>query len=131
MCTEYDGIKYSACAKGHRGQKEIGIYNSNQSPNEGNIKFSFKMVVNGISPAVLAYTPPDPPLKEFTPPRDRALFADPAKKSLLAQATAVEEINPNIGTELKGVQLSKLTADQKDELALLVAEVKSETISVQ
>jgi len=79
-------------------------------------------VTNAISPAVLSYTPPDPPLKEFTPARDRAFFADPAKTSLLAQASAVEEINPYIGTELKGVQLSQLTDAQKDELALLVAE---------
>jgi hypothetical protein len=78
---------------------------------------------SAISPAVLAYRPPHPPHKEFTPPRDRALFADSTKKSLLAQASAADEINPNIGTELKGVQLSKLTAKQKDELALLVAEV--------
>ncbi len=76
-----------------------------------------------ISPAVLAYTPPDPPLEEVTPARDRAFFADSTKASLLKEATEVEEITPYIGTELKGVQLSKLTDAQKDELALLVAEV--------
>jgi sulfonate dioxygenase len=81
------------------------------------------MVAPSVSPAVLSYTPPDPPLKEFTPARDRALFADPAKTSLFADASAVEELTPHIGTELKGVQLSKLTEKQKDELALLVAEV--------
>jgi alpha-ketoglutarate-dependent taurine dioxygenase len=32
------------------------------------------------------------------------------------------EITPNIGTELQGIQLSKLTSTQKDELALLAAE---------
>ncbi|KAL6700786.1 putative alpha-ketoglutarate-dependent sulfonate dioxygenase [Trichoderma pleuroticola] len=75
-----------------------------------------------ITPAVLAYRPPHPELKEFVPARDRAFFADPAKASLLGLATAVEEVTPIIGTELKGVQLSKLTDQQKDELALLVAE---------
>ncbi|UKZ72718.1 hypothetical protein TrVFT333_000352 [Trichoderma virens FT-333] len=75
-----------------------------------------------ITPAVLAYKPPHPELKEFVPDRDRAFFADPAKASLLGLATAVEEVTPIIGTELKGVQLSKLTDQQKDELALLVAE---------
>ncbi|QYS94644.1 Alpha-ketoglutarate-dependent sulfonate dioxygenase [Trichoderma simmonsii] len=75
-----------------------------------------------ITPAVLAYKPPHPALKEFEPARDRAFFADPAKASLLGLATAVEEVTPIIGTELKGVQLSKLTDQQKDELALLVAE---------
>lgn len=84
------------------------------------------MVLNAISPAVLAYQPPDPPLKEFTPARDRAFFADPKKTSLLAQATAVEDLTPYIGTELKGVQLSKLTDAQKDELALLIVEVNYE-----
>jgi hypothetical protein len=76
-----------------------------------------------ISPAVLAYVPPDPPLKEFEPPKDRAFFADPKKASLLASASSVEEVTPHIGTELKGVQVSQLTDAQKDELALLVAEV--------
>ena len=82
------------------------------------------MVASAISPAVLAYTPPDPPLKEFSPARDRAFFADPTKASLFGLASAVEEVNPYIGTELKGIQLSKLTDEQKDELALLVAEVR-------
>ena len=76
-----------------------------------------------LSPAILDYKPPDPPLKEFSPSRDRALFADPKKASLLAQASAVDDLNPYVGTELKGIQLSQLTNAQKDELALLVAEV--------
>lgn len=83
------------------------------------------MVANAITPAVRGYTPPDAPLKEFAPSRDRAFLADPAKASLLSLATSVEELNPSIGTELKGVQLSKLSPEQRDELALLVAEVKS------
>jgi len=85
------------------------------------------MVTPTLTPTVLAYTPPDPPLKEFTPARDRAFFADPKKNSLLSQASAVEEVTPHIGTELKGVQLSSLTDAQKDELALLIAEVHSES----
>jgi len=81
-----------------------------------------------MTPAVLAYTPPDHPLEEFTPSRDRALFADPRKASLLSQASAIEAVTPHIGTELKGVQLSTLTDAQKDELALLVAEVCPKTL---
>lgn len=81
------------------------------------------MAANLITPALLAYLPPDPPSEEFTPARDRAFFADPTKASLFSLASAVEEITPHIGTELKGVQLSALTGAQKDELALLVAEV--------
>ena len=76
-----------------------------------------------ISPAVLAYVPPHPPLEEFEPARDRAFFADPKKASLLSKASSVQEITPYIGTELKGVQISQLTDAEKDELALLVAEV--------
>lgn len=87
------------------------------------------MVANSLSPAVLSYKPPHPPLVEFTPARDRAFFADPKKTSLLAQVSAIEELTPYIGTELKGIQLSKLTDAQKDELALLVAEVGAEPIS--
>lgn len=86
------------------------------------------MVSTIITPAVLQYAPPDPPLEEFTPARDRAFFADPTKASLFSQASAAEEVTPHIGTELKGVQLSTLTNAQKDELALLVAEVYSKAL---
>ena len=75
-----------------------------------------------LTPAVLSYQPPDPPLKAFTPPTDRAHFADPKKTSLLSAATAVKDLTPYIGTELEGIQLGRLTDGQKDELALLVAE---------
>jgi sulfonate dioxygenase len=77
----------------------------------------------GITEAVLKYQPPHPPVKEFEPPKDRAFFADPEKKSLLAAATKVKNLTPYIGTELVGIQLSQLSEGQKDELALLVAEV--------
>jgi sulfonate dioxygenase len=76
-----------------------------------------------ISPAVLAYVPPDPPLEEVEPQQDRAHFADPQKTSLFRAASSVEDLTPYIGTELKGIQVSSLTDAQKDELALLVAEV--------
>jgi sulfonate dioxygenase len=84
------------------------------------------MVLNKVTSAVLAYHPPDPPLQETVPAKDRAFFADPAKTSLFSLATAVDELNPYIGTELKGVQLNSLTDAQKDELALLVSEVRFE-----
>ena len=71
------------------------------------------VIANRVTPAVLAYRLPDPPLTEFTPAKDRAFFADPAKKNLLSRATGVEELTPWIGTELKGIQLSKLTSQQK------------------
>ena len=76
----------------------------------------------GITEKVLNYTAPHPPVKEFEPPRDRAFFADPSKKNLLDAATKIKLVTPYIGTELEGLQLSKLTSAQKDELALLVAE---------
>ncbi|KAI9283274.1 hypothetical protein BY458DRAFT_486112 [Sporodiniella umbellata] len=48
--------------------------------------------------------------------------ADPNKASLLKGATKVFDVTPHIGTEIHGVQLSQLTSQQKDDLALLVAE---------
>ncbi|KAF8627986.1 hypothetical protein AX15_004115 [Amanita polypyramis BW_CC] len=53
---------------------------------------------------------------------DRALSADPEKKSLFAAATKVNHLTPAIGTEITGVDLRQLSNTQKDELALLVAE---------
>lgn len=79
----------------------------------------------GITEQVLSYKAPDPPVKEFEPPTDRAFFADPEKKALLSAAKEVRKVTPYIGTELVGVQLSQLSDKQKDELALLVAEVRA------
>ncbi|KAH8646948.1 alpha-ketoglutarate-dependent sulfonate dioxygenase [Tricladium varicosporioides] len=73
------------------------------------------------NPKIAAHSPPDPPYKEITPPKDRGSFADPEKKALFAVATPVD-LTESIGTELKNVQLSQLTNQQLDELAALVNE---------
>jgi sulfonate dioxygenase len=51
-----------------------------------------------------------------------ALRADPKKASLYDNATKVFDLTPNIGTEIHGLQLSKLTDQQKNDLGLLIAE---------
>ncbi|KAH8703411.1 putative alpha-ketoglutarate-dependent sulfonate dioxygenase [Talaromyces proteolyticus] len=76
----------------------------------------------GLTEQVFSYRPVDPPVQEIQPPKDRAFFADPEKKSLLSVASKVKHLTPYIGTEVQGVQLSQLDEKQKDELALLVAE---------
>ncbi|ORE01888.1 TauD-domain-containing protein [Rhizopus microsporus var. microsporus] len=48
--------------------------------------------------------------------------ADPTKASILKQATKVFDLTPHIGTEIHGLQLSQFTDQQKNDLALLVAE---------
>jgi len=55
------------------------------------------------------------------PYSDRGLRGDPKFRNLLADATAVFDYNPKIGTEIHGVDLSKLTDAQKDDLARLIA----------
>lgn len=46
---------------------------------------------------------------------------DPTKEpGFLARATSVTEISPEIGTEIRGLQLSALTPEQLDELSLLL-----------
>ena len=77
----------------------------------------------GLTSAVLDYKPPDPLMPEFEVSPDRATFADPKKTSLLSRASKVDDLTPWIGTELRGLQLNQLTNAQRDELALLVAEV--------
>ena len=86
---------------------------------------SIAAVHTGLTPAVLEYKPSDPLVPERETQPDRATFADPEKRSLFSAATKVDKLTPWIGTELHGVQLSKLTDSQKDELALLVSEVGS------
>ncbi|TLS21066.1 uncharacterized protein PpBr36_10463 [Pyricularia pennisetigena] len=53
---------------------------------------------------------------------DPALRADKSKKALLGAATKVTDLTTYIGTEIEGLQLKDLTDQQRDELALLVAE---------
>ncbi|ODV93712.1 hypothetical protein PACTADRAFT_86783 [Pachysolen tannophilus NRRL Y-2460] len=53
---------------------------------------------------------------------DRGKNADPQKKSLFSAAKEVKDLTKHIGTEIVGLQLSDLTDQQKDELALLIAE---------
>ncbi|KAF9894842.1 hypothetical protein FE257_004463 [Aspergillus nanangensis] len=44
------------------------------------------------------------------------------KRNLLGKGVTAVEITPNIGTEIRGIQLSSLNSAQRDDLALLAAE---------
>lgn len=77
----------------------------------------------GLTAAVLSYKTPEALISEFEPPPDRANFADPKKASLFSGASKVDDLTPWVGTELHGLQINQLTNAQRDELALLVAEV--------
>jgi sulfonate dioxygenase len=48
--------------------------------------------------------------------------ADPEKKALFASVTKRIDYSPKIGTELHGINLTKLTDQQSEELAALIAE---------
>ncbi|KAK0120751.1 hypothetical protein ONS96_010952 [Cadophora gregata f. sp. sojae] len=64
-----------------------------------------------------------PPLEPFEH-RDHGLDADPNFSELLASGVTTNDLTPTIGTEVTGVQLSKLSNAGKDELARFVAERK-------
>lgn len=53
---------------------------------------------------------------------DAGSRADPEKSSLLSAASEVIHLTANIGTEIRGLQLKDLSNQQRDELALLIAE---------
>lgn len=53
---------------------------------------------------------------------DAGTRADPEKKALLGAAKEVIHLTRHIGTEIVGLQLKDLTDQQRDELALLIAE---------
>ncbi|KAJ7021867.1 TauD-domain-containing protein [Mycena alexandri] len=55
---------------------------------------------------------------------DPALRADKQKPHLLTPSTVAREITPRMGTVLRNVQLSRLSDEAKDELALLISERK-------
>ncbi|KAK4146879.1 uncharacterized protein C8A04DRAFT_34452 [Dichotomopilus funicola] len=54
--------------------------------------------------------------------QDAGARADKSKKNLLSAATKVTDLTTHIGTEIEGIQLKDLTPEQRDELALLIAE---------
>lgn len=53
---------------------------------------------------------------------ERGANADPEKKALFGAAKEVRHLTKHVGTEIVGLQLADLTDQQKDELALLIAE---------
>ncbi|KAJ3487019.1 hypothetical protein NLI96_g3817 [Meripilus lineatus] len=55
---------------------------------------------------------------------DVGLRADPKKPHLLHEGVTLKHLSPFLGTEVKGVQLSQLTKEGLDELALYTAERK-------
>lgn len=52
---------------------------------------------------------------------DKGLRGDPEFRNLLASATDVFDYTPKIGTEIRGINLAKLTDAQKDDLARLIS----------
>ncbi|TVY54594.1 Alpha-ketoglutarate-dependent sulfonate dioxygenase [Lachnellula cervina] len=64
-----------------------------------------------------------PPLEKYEH-RDHGLDADTSYPELLAQGVTTNDLTPTIGTEVTGVQLSKLSNAGKDQLARFVAERK-------
>ncbi|KAF8898017.1 hypothetical protein CPB84DRAFT_1926819 [Gymnopilus junonius] len=64
-----------------------------------------------------------PPLELFDHV-DPGSRADPAKPHLLTPNVQTNQISPYLGTEISGVQISQLSKEGLDELALLVAERK-------
>ncbi|KAJ7095035.1 alpha-ketoglutarate-dependent taurine dioxygenase [Mycena epipterygia] len=55
---------------------------------------------------------------------DPALRADKRKANLLAPTAVMKDITPKMGTVLRNIQLSQLSDQAKDELALLISERK-------
>ncbi|RDL36483.1 Uncharacterized protein BP5553_05835 [Venustampulla echinocandica] len=55
---------------------------------------------------------------------EHGLNADPTFKDLLPSSSKITKLTPSTGSEVTGVQLSKLSAAGKDQLALLVAQRK-------
>ncbi|KAJ2924911.1 hypothetical protein H1R20_g12179, partial [Candolleomyces eurysporus] len=55
---------------------------------------------------------------------DPGIHADPAKANLVNENTQLKHLSPYIGTEISGVQISQLSKDGLNELALYAAERK-------
>lgn len=64
-----------------------------------------------------------PPLEPFTH-YEHGKDADPKFPELFNGATSITELIPSTGTEVRGIQLSALTKEGKDQLALFTAQRK-------
>jgi len=64
-----------------------------------------------------------PPLEPFTHV-EHGLDADPTLPDLLPEGSRAKKLTPSIGSEVTGVQLSKLSPAGKDQLALFIAQRK-------
>lgn len=64
-----------------------------------------------------------PPLEPFTHV-EHGKDADASFKDVLTEGSKIQKLTPTIGSEVTGIQLSKLTSAGKDQLALLVAQRK-------
>lgn len=73
------------------------------------------------NPKIKDHVPPESTRQLIDPPQDRAHFADPEKKALFSAAKRID-LTESIGTVLQDIQLSQLSEQQLDELALLVNE---------
>ncbi|KAI0483392.1 TauD-domain-containing protein [Xylariaceae sp. FL0804] len=100
---------------------------SQKGQNDEHVQFETSVDFNNSDYKYASYLPhyvpgKQPPLEEFQH-QDVGLRADPEKKALLgASGATFDEITPAIGTEVRGLQLSSLSGEQRDELALLAAE---------
>ncbi len=64
-----------------------------------------------------------PPLEPFEHV-EHGKGADPSLADLLCEGTSITDMTPSIGSEVLGLQLSRLSNIQKDQLALLIAQRK-------
>ena len=72
---------------------------------------------------LLTSRPRYPPLEPFTH-YEHGKDADPKFPDLFRDATSVTELTPSTGSEVRGIQLSALTKEGKDQLALFTAQRK-------
>ncbi|KAH8886630.1 alpha-ketoglutarate-dependent sulfonate dioxygenase [Thozetella sp. PMI_491] len=79
------------------------------------------VIHSSFNPKIKNWVPFEPTREPIEPPKDRAFFADPEKKALFTTAKRTD-LTESIGTLLEDVQLSMLSEQQLDELALLVSE---------
>ncbi|KAE9367846.1 alpha-ketoglutarate-dependent taurine dioxygenase [Stipitochalara longipes BDJ] len=101
-------------------------------PIPGPKSFNRELELNGddiYPPAKYPHYLPVWPEKTFAPLEpfehvERGKGADSSLKELLCKGVSITEMTPSIGSEVGGLQLSRMSNIQKDQLALLVAQRK-------
>ena len=104
-------------AEQSQSNNEKKVVNGNQNSTQGSEPYRYAHLLPVLDKS--EHYQPLTPLEHVDPGLRALKHDDP--RSFLRAATSVDDLTPDLGTEIRGVNLAKLTSDERDQIALEVA----------